>query len=236
MSEILERYWQAYLGFGIPITGLAMTIWILLLAVLFGTVLAIPMAIWRCSSNRWVSTPVRIYTFVFRGTPLYVQLLLVYTGLFSLSVVRGTPLLATFFRDGFNCVILAFTINTCAYMTEVLAGAIRAIPHGEVEAAQAFGFSRFRLYTKIILPSAFRRALPFYSNEVILVLHSTSLAFTATVPELLKVARDVNSATFNSLPAFGIAAILYAALAMVLVALFRKAEKKWLGFLKPAAH
>jgi histidine transport system permease protein len=83
-----------------------------------------------------VSTPVRLYTYVFRGTPLYVQLLLMYTGMYSLEFVRSHSLLDAFFRSGFNCAILAFALNTCAYTTEIFAGAIRAIPHGEVEAAR----------------------------------------------------------------------------------------------------
>src|SRR3546814_7503144 len=102
-------------------------------------------------------------------------------------------------------------------------------------AARAFGFSRFSIYTKVILPSALRRAFPYYRNEVILVLHSTSIAFTATVPELLKVARDVNSATFASFSAFGIAAIFYAVMAMALVGGFRLMEKRWLAFMQPRA-
>ncbi len=95
-------------------------------------------------------------------------------------------------------------------MTEIFAGAIRNTPHGEVEAARAYGMGGFTLYRRIVLPSALRRALPYFSNEVILMLHSTSVAFTATVPDLLKVARDVNSATYAPFLSFGIAGALYA--------------------------
>ncbi len=95
-----------------------------------------------------------------------------------------------------NCTILAFALNTCAYTTEIFAGAIRNIAHGEVEAAKAYGLSGWKLYAFVIMPSALRRSLPYYSNEVILMLHSTTVAFTATVPDILKVARDANSATF----------------------------------------
>jgi histidine transport system permease protein len=137
--------------------------------------------------------PVWFYTYVFRGTPLYIQLLILYTGIYSLQVVRDQPTLDAFFREGMNCTLLAFALNTCAYTTEIFAGAIRATPYGEIEAGRAYGMSTFTLYRRIILPSALRRSLPYYSNEVILMLHSTTLAFTATVPDLLKVARDVNS-------------------------------------------
>ena len=139
----------------------------------------------------------RFYTYVFRGTPLYVQLLLLYTGMYSLEFVRTHSLLDAFFRSGFNCAILAFALNTCAYTTEIFAGAIRAIPHGEVEAARAYGMGWFTMYRRVILPSALRRSLPLYSNEVILMLHATTVAFTATVPDILKVARD---AEFGDVP------------------------------------
>src|SRR5699024_552704 len=127
----------------------------------------------------------------------------------TLEIVKGTEFLNAFFRSGLNCTVLALTLNTCAYTTEIFAGAIRSVPHGEIEAARAYGFSTFKMYRCIILPSALRIALPAYSNEVILMLHSTALAFTATVPDLLKIARDINAATYQPFTAFGIAAVLY---------------------------
>jgi histidine transport system permease protein len=177
---------------------------------------------------------VRIYTYVFRGTPLYVQLLLLYTGMYSLEFVRSQSLLEAFFRSGFNCAIAAFALNTCAYTTEIFAGAIRATPYGEVEAARAYGMSTFIVYWRVILPSALRRSLPLYSNEVILMLHATTVAFTATVPDILKVARDANSATYQSFESFGIAALIYLVVSFVLIGAFRRAEKRWLGYLGTA--
>lgn len=234
MIEILQEYWRDYMGIGTgQLSGAAMTLWLMVLVFTLALLASIPLAIMRTSANKLISMPVHVFTYVFRGTPLYVQLLIIYTGLFSLDLVRNTPALADFFRSGFNCVVVAFVINECAYVTEVLAGTIRSVPSGEVEAARAFGFSRFKLYTKIILPSALKRALPYYSNEVILLLHATSIAFVATVPELLKVARDVNSETYASFSAFGIAAIFYALISGVLVTLFRIIEKRSLVFLRP---
>ena len=96
------------------------------------------------------------------------------------------------------------------------------------EAAKSFGMSPFTLYRRIIIPAALRRALPAYSNEVILMLHSTSLAFTATVPDILKVARDANSATYASFESFSIAGALYASIAFMLIWIFRKLEHHWL--------
>ena len=237
MIELLQEYWRPFLySDGQHITGLAMTMWLLTTALVIGFLVSIPLSIARVSRKRLVRWPVQFYTYLFRGTPLYIQLLICYTGIYSLAAVREQPLLDAFFRDAMNCTILAFALNTCAYTTEIFAGAIRATPYGEIEAGRAYGMSEFTLYRRIILPSALRRSLPFYSNEVILMLHSTTLAFTATVPDLLKVARDVNSATYSSFEAFGLAAVLYAVMVFTLVWLFRRCENRWLAFLQPQAH
>ncbi|SAL44773.1 polar amino acid ABC transporter inner membrane subunit [Caballeronia choica] len=234
MLEIIQEYWKNYLFTdGYRITGLAITMWLLVISIGLGFCLSIPLAVARVSKNRLLSRSVWLYTYVFRGTPLYVQLLLCYTGLYSLQVVRDHMLLDQFFRNGMNCTLLAFTLNTCAYTTEIFAGAIKATPYGEIEAARAYGMSRFTLYRRVILPSALRRALPYYSNEVILMLHATTVAFTATVPDILKIARDVNSATYKSFEAFGIAALLYLVISFALVWLFRRAEYRWLAYLRP---
>lgn len=234
MIDILQQYgWSLLYSDGYRFTGLAVTLWLLISSVVIGGLLAVPMAVGRVSSNKFIRYPIWLYTYIFRGTPLYVQLLVFYSGMYSLEIVRGTDFLNAFFRSGLNCTILALTLNTCAYTTEIFAGAIRSVPHGEIEAANAYGFSRFKLYTCIILPSALRTALPAYSNEVILMLHSTALAFTATVPDVLKIARDINSATYQPFYAFGIAAVIYLCVSFVLIGLFRKAEKRWLAHVKP---
>ncbi|WP_312044671.1 ABC transporter permease [Erwinia sp.] len=237
MIDILQEYGKALLwSDGYRFSGVAITLWLLIISVVLGGSLAILLAIARVSSIKAVSFPVWLFTYLFRGTPLYVQLLIFYSGMYTLDVVKGNDLLNTFFRSGLNCTLLALTLNTCAYTTEIFAGAIRAVPHGEIEAARAYGFSTFKLYRCIILPSALRIALPAYSNEVILMLHSTALAFTATVPDLLKVARDINSATYQPFVAFGIAAVLYLIISYVLISLFRKAEQRWLAHIKPSTH
>ena len=237
MIDILQQYgWSLLYSDGYRFTGLAVTLWLLISSVVIGGLLAVPMAVGRVSSNKFIRYPIWLYTYIFRGTPLYVQLLVFYSGMYSLEIVRGTDFLNAFFRSGLNCTILALTLNTCAYTTEIFAGAIRSVPHGEIEAANAYGFSRFKLYTCIILPSALRTALPAYSNEVILMLHSTALAFTATVPDVLKIARDINSATYQPFYAFGIAAVIYLCISFVLIGLFRLAERRWLAHVKPQAH
>ena len=232
MIEILHEYWKPLLWTdGYRFTGVAITLWLLILSVVIGGVLALFLAIGRVSSNKYIQFPIWLFTYIFRGTPLYVQLLVFYSGMYTLEIVKGTA----FFRSGLNCTVLALTLNTCAYTTEIFAGAIRSVPHGEIEAARAYGFSTFKMYRCIILPSALRIALPAYSNEVILMLHSTALAFTATVPDLLKIARDINAATYQPFTAFGIAAVLYLIISYVLISLFRRAEKRWLQHVKPSS-
>ncbi|UVL58029.1 ABC transporter permease [Pseudomonas sp. B21-035] len=235
MIELFEQYGQAYLySDGAGLSGLAMTLWLFVITMVLGFFLSLPLALARVSRSLWLRWPVEFYTFVFRGTPLYIQLLICYTGLYGLEVVRDHALLDQYFRNALNCTLLAFVLNTCAYTVEIFAGAIRNIPHGEIEAAQAYGLHGWKLNLFVVLPAALRRSLPAYSNELILMLHATSLAFTATIADILKVARDANAATFLTFQAFGTAALLYMLLSFALVGLFRLAERRWMGFLVPA--
>lgn len=235
MIDLLQEYWKPFLYTdGTEITGLAMTLWLLTVSIILGFLGAIPLAIARVSDRIYIRWPVQFYTYLFRGTPLYIQLLICYTGIYSVAAVRSQPVLDAFFRDAMNCTILAFALNTCAYTTEIFAGAIRNIPYGELEAAKAYGLNGWRLYAFVVIPSALRRALPYYSNEVILMLHSTSVAFTATIPDILKIARDANSETFLTFQSFGFGALIYLALSFALVGLFRLAERRWLSFLGTA--
>ncbi|HEK1767926.1 TPA: ABC transporter permease [Pseudomonas putida] len=234
MIELLQQYGIAYLyKDGSGLSGLAMTLWLFLASMVLGFVLSLPLALARVSRHTWLRVPVQLYTFVFRGTPLYIQLLICYTGLYSLEVVREHALLDQFLRNALNCTVLAFVLNTCAYTVEIFAGAIRNLPAGELEAAQAYGLRGWKLNLFLVLPAALRRSLPAYSNELILMLHATSLAFTATVADILKVARDANAATFLTFQAFGVAALLYMLLSFALVGLFRLAERRWMRFLDP---
>ncbi len=234
MTDVLDQFWRAYLyaSNGAP-SGVAVTLWLLVASVSMGFFISIALAVARVSSRRWLSLPLWLFSYVFRGTPLYVQILFIYAGIYSLDFVKGTPPLAAFFQSGYNCLILALTLNTVAYTTEIFAGAIRTTSAGEIEAARAYGMSRFAMYRRVILPSALRRALPAYSNEVILMLHATSLAFTATVPDILKVARDANAATYQTFASYGIAALLYLCLSFTLIGLFRRFERRTLAYLGP---
>ena len=235
MIELIQEYGLAYLyNDGASLSGLAMTLWLFVVTMVVGFFLSLPLALARVSRKLWLRWPVEFYTYLFRGTPLYIQLLICYTGLYGLEVVRDHEMLDRFFRNALNCTLMAFVLNTCAYTVEIFAGAIRNIPHGEIEAAHAYGLHGWKLNLFVVLPAALRRSLPAYSNELILMLHATSLAFTATIGDILKVARDANAATFLTFQAFGIAALLYMLLSFALVGLFRLAERRWMRFLVPS--
>lgn len=234
MMDVVDQFWRAYLyaSNGAP-SGLAVTLWLVVLSVSMGFFISIFLAVARVSSRRYLSVPIWCFGYVFRGTPLYVQILFIYAGIYSLEFVKGTPGLNTFFQSGFNCLILALTLNTVAYTTEIFAGAIRATNPGEIEAARAYGMTRTTMYRRVILPAALRRALPAYSNEVILMLHASSLAFTATVPDILKVARDANSATYQTFSAYGLAALVYLCVSFTLIWIFRRVENRALAYMGP---
>ena len=131
------------------------------------------------------------------------------------------------------CACLAFAINTSAYSAEILAGSLRATPQGEIEAAKAMGMSRFGLYRRILLPSALRRALPQYSNEVIMMLHTTSLASVVTLVDITGAAKTVSSQYYLPFEAYITAGAFYLLLTFILLRLFRLAERRWLAYLAP---
>ena len=214
------------------LNGTWVTLKLLFVALAAGLVVAIPLAVMRASSNPWLSRPVCLFTYVFRGTPLLVQLFLIYYGLAQFSWMRES-IVWPLFSSAWFCAMLAFAINTCAYTTEIIAGAISATHHGEVEAAKSMGMSPFTLYRRILLPSAFRRSLPAYSNEVIMMLHGTSLASIVTLLDITGAAREVNSQFYLPFEAFITAAGFYLVLTFMLVSLFHLAEKRWLVHLAP---
>lgn len=231
MIDIVKEFGPNFLwSDGYHWSGLAVTFWLLATSAVTGLCAAVPLALLRTYGPKWVALPIQLYTLLFRGTPLFVQLLIIYSGLASVSVIRDSPSLWWFFRDGMRCTILALALNTCAYTIEILAGVLRTTPRGEIEAALALGMNRSQLFIHVLIPSMLRRALPAYSNEVIFVLHATAIAFTATVPDILKIAADVNAATFKTFQAYGIAALLYMMTAFMLVGSFRLAEHHLLAY------
>lgn len=212
--------------------GVLVTLKLLAIALFFGLLLAIPLALMRTSRSPWVNGPAWLYTYVIRGTPMLVQLFLVYYGLAQFEAVRAS-VLWPYLSNATFCACVAFAINTSAYSAEILAGSLKATPHGEIEAAKAMGMSRAKLYRRILLPSALRRALPQYSNEVIMMLHTTSLASIVTLIDITGAARTVSSQYYLPFEAFITAGLFYLCLTFILVRLFKLAERRWLAYLAP---
>ncbi|WP_313515745.1 ABC transporter permease [Pseudomonas sp.] len=214
--------------------GVLVTLKLLAIALVVGLAAAIPLALMRVSRQPAINFPAWLYTYVIRGTPMLVQLFLVYYGLAQFAAVRES-VLWPYLSNATFCACLAFAINTSAYTAEILAGSLKATPHGEIEAARAMGMSRARLYRRILLPSALRRALPQYSNEVIMMLHTTSLASIVTLIDITGAARTVSSQYYLPFEAFITAGAFYLCLTFILVRLFKLAERRWLAYLAPRA-
>ena len=215
--------------------GVLVTLKILLISLGFGLLLAIPLGLMRVSKQPWVNFPAWLYTYVIRGTPMLVQLFLIYYGLAQFESVRASALWP-YLSNATFCACLAFAINTSAYSAEILAGSLKTIPPGEIEAAKAVGMSRSKLYRRILLPSALRRALPQYSNEVIMMLQTTSLASIVTLIDITGAARTVNAQYYLPFEAYITAGVFYLCLTFILVRLFKLAERRWLSYLAPRKH
>ena len=213
-------------------SGVLITLKLLAISLAVGLLLAVPLALMRVAKRSLVNFPAWLYTYVIRGTPMLVQLYLLYYGLAQFEVVRES-FLWPYLSNATFCACLAFAINTSAYSAEILAGSLKATPHGEIEAAKAIGMSRFKLYRRILLPSALRRALPQYSNEVIMMLHTTSLASLVTLIDITGAARTVNSQYYLPFEAYITAGVCYLCLTFMLVRLFKLAERRWLAYLAP---
>lgn len=220
--------------------GLLVTLRLLLLSLVVGGVLAVLMALALTSRQTWLRRLVGAYTFCIRGTPLLLQVYLIYYGLAQLEWIQhrwDSIWPWTYFKEPFFCALLAFALNTAGYTAEMLAGAIRETSHGEIEAAQAMGMSRWTVLRRIVLPSAMRRTLPAYSNEVVMMLHSTSLA--STVPSMLDVtaaAGRIYSDFYLPFEAYIAAAIIYLCVSFTMVGLFKLAEGRFLAHLAPRKH
>ena len=220
--------------------GIVTTLTLLFASVAIGAVLAVAFALALTSNNKVLAGIVGAYTFVVRGTPLLIQLYLIYYGLAQLDWIQARwndvwPW--THFKEPFFCALLAFSLNTAGYTAEMLAGAIRETSAGEIEAAQAMGMSSNQAMWRIVLPSAMRRTLPAYSNEVVMMLHATSLA--STVPAMLDVtaaASRIYSDYYLPFEAYIFAAAIYLTITFSLVGMFKLAERRFLAHLAPRGH
>jgi len=213
-------------------TGALLTMELTVLSVVFGLCLAVPLAMLYLAKNPMLSLPVRSYVFYFRGTPLLVQIFLIYYGSGQFRDALEAVGLWTFFREPYFCAVLSLTLNTAAYTAYILRGAIVNVPFGEVEAARACGMSGILLYRRIILPNAFRLALPSYTNEVVFLFQATSLVSIITLLDLTGVSRIIVARSFAVYEIYITAGVLYLIGTYSMLWAFRKLEHWWSGHLR----
>ena len=215
-----------YKNFFLVLSGLDNTILLLLISLPLGFVLALLFALGRVSKITLLSRIIASYIFVIRGTPLLVQIYLIYFGLGSVEFIRESFLWYAL-KEPFWCGVIALTINTVAYGAEIFRGGIQSIEKSQVESGLSLGFGKFLLLRKIILPIAIRKVLPSYGNELILMVKATSLVSLTTYMEMTGIARKIMAKTFAPVEAFIAAGILYLFLNFLMVQFVKYLEWKY---------
>lgn len=206
--------------------GLLITLELVAGGLFFGFLLAGIMSLCCISGKIWLSVPVKIWVFIIRGTPLLVQIFLIYYGCAQFDWLRQSDLWIAFKQPLF-CAILAFSINSSAYTTEIFLGAIKAIPYGEIEAALSFGMPWLTLFRRIIAPRAMRIVLPAYTNEVIMLIKGSSLASTITLMDIMGATQLLIDQTYIVIEFYFMAGMIYLMLNAIMVWLFTRLERHW---------
>ncbi len=207
------------------IDGAITTIELMALALLIGAVIAVPIALMRLSKNRILRWPAYGYIFFFRGTPLLVQIFLIYYGLSQFEAVRES-FVWNILREAYWCAIIAFALNTGAYTAEILRGAISAVPKGQVEAAMSVGMSPVRTFRHVVFPQAIRIAVPAYGNEVILMLKGSALASTITLLDITGMAQTIIARTYMQTEFLMVAGLFYLGITFVITRGFKLLESR----------
>ncbi|MBX5090348.1 ABC transporter permease [Rhizobium lentis] len=205
------------------VAAVPLTIELAVTSICLGAILALLLALARLSGVAALDWFARLYVFIFRGTPLLVQIFLIYYGLGQFPAVRHS-VFWPFLRDPYWCAVLALTLNTAAYASEIIRGGLLSVPHGQIEAARACGMHRFLMFRRIVLPLAIRQALPAYGNEMISMVKATSLASIITLMEVTGVAAKIISETYRAIEVFVVSGAIYLALNFLLTRLIQFAE------------
>jgi len=203
-----------------------LTIELTLLSIFFGIFVGVFFAVLRTSNNKVLYYISYYYSYIFRGTPLLVQIFIIYFGLAQLEWIRES-FLWVFLKEPYSCAILAFTLNTGAYSSEIFRSAFETINKGIIEAAEGLGLNKINTFFKIKLPIAIRQSLPAYGNEMVLMLKGTSLASTVTLLDLTGVAKHIISTTFRPVEVFIVAGSIYLLMTFVIHNLIKYLEKKY---------
>lgn len=215
-----------FINFFKILNALDQTLLLLLASLPIGFVLSLIFALGRVSKNKLLSKTVEYYIFVIRGTPLLVQIYLIYFGLGSVKGIRDSFLWIVL-KEPFWCGVLALTLNTVAYGSEIFRGGIQAVSKGQIESGKSLGFTRIGLFRRIIFPIALRRVLPTYGNELILMVKATSLVSLTTYMEMTGIARRIMAVTWAPVEAFLAAGILYLLLNFLMVQFIKYLEWKY---------
>jgi arginine/ornithine transport system permease protein len=210
--------------------GVWITLQLTAIALAVGFCIALPAGTARARRVPWLSPLIGGYVYLFRGTPLLVQTFLIYYGLSQFGWIRASWAW-TFLREPWWCAVIAFSLNSGAYATEIVRGAIETTPKGETEAARALGLSPLQVYGLVLIPSALRRALPQYGNEAVFMLHGSAIASVITLQDILGAGRTLNARFYLAYEGFVTAAALYMAITFLIVAIFRALERRYLQHL-----
>lgn len=213
------------------IEGLWVTLRIVGVSLFFGSLLSIPIALILAYEIPYIKRIAQAYSYIMRGTPLLIQIYILYYGLAQFEAVRESWLWF-FLKDAETCLLFGFTINLAAYLAEIIRGALLSVPKGEIEAARAYGMSELKVIRNVTLPSALRRVIPPLSNQIIFLVHSSAIASTITVLDILGTGRELNLTYYVVTEGFVTAAVFYLALILVLTVIFNWFEKRYAGFLR----
>lgn len=221
---MLERF--IYILEGVPLS-LMLTVSALFFGFILAILLTMVLTLWE---GKWPAKFTRGFILFFTGTPLLVQIFLIYTGPGQFSWMQNSPLWSLFSQAWF-CAVLALSLNSAAYTTQLFYGAVKNISKSQWEACLALGMSRFEAM-KILLPLALRRALPSYSNEIVLIFKSTSLVQGITLLDIMGRARELVGQTYDEITYYAMAAVIYLMINAILISIAKLLERRALAFEK----
>ncbi|HHE9504796.1 TPA: arginine ABC transporter permease ArtM [Haemophilus influenzae] len=217
---------QEYLS--VIVQGIPTSLLLTVVSLLIAFCLALFLTFLLSMENKWIKRAVNLYLTLFTGTPLLVQFFLIYAGSGQFQWIIDSSLWYVLSNAWF-CAVLALALNSAAYSTQLFHGAVKAIPKGQWESCAALGLSRLQTL-KILIPYALKRALPSYSNEIILVFKGTALASTITIMDIMGYARQLYGTEYDAITIYGIAGGIYLIITGIATLLLRKLEKKVLAF------
>ena len=208
------------------LSAAAITLKLLSVSLIIGLFIGLFFAILRINKNIFISKFAYGYSYIFRGTPLLVQIFIIYFGLGQIEYLRST-VLWVILKEPYWCAIIAFALNTGAYTSEILRSAFQTIKPGMIEAGKSLGISNNVIFFKIQIPIAIRQSLPAYGNEIILMMKGTSLASTVTIMDLTGVAKYIISTTFKPIEVFIVAGGIYLLMTFIIHNVIKFLEKKY---------